>query len=144
MRSGVPWSIRGIDDEIREAARAAARQSGLSVSEWLNDLIAEQTAEDRPARSRHDFDDDDGDAGAIQRLKRRIRAMDVNSHAALSSLRQRLDELEERLAMVADSDSRGSARVRSLNSVADVVDELTREIDDADETARSMVEISQI
>ena len=140
MRSGVPWSIRGIDDETREAARAAARQSGLSVSEWLNDLIAEQTAKHRTARSRHDFDDSGGDAAAIQRLTGRIRTMDVNSHTALSGLRHRLDEIEECLAVRVNLDSHGAARARSPKSVAAVVDELSREIDDADETARSVVE----
>ena len=148
MKSGVPWSIRGIDDDIRDAARAAARRSGLSVSEWLNDLIAKQAAAEgiAPARSRHEDDDVDGDAeadavaDAVQRLTRRIRAMDDNSRATLSGLQDRLDEIEMRLETVAVSRGRGTERARSLKGVATIVDELSREIDNADENARSMIE----
>jgi localization factor PodJL len=116
MRSGVQWSIRGIDDDIREAARAAARRSGLSVSEWLNDLIAEQTAGTEPAysRSRQYFEDDDSDldaiADAVQQLTGRIRTMDDNSRAALSDLQRRFDALEDRTATAARLDRRDVAR----------------------------------
>lgn len=148
MKSGVPWSIRGIDDDIREAARAAARRSGLSVSEWLNDLIAEQAAVDRaaPRRSHHDRDDGDvypeADAvtDAVQSLTRRIRAMDENSRAALSGLQDRLDEIEDYLGVAARAGGRSTERARSLKGVATIVDELSREMDNADETARSSVE----
>ena len=148
MKSGVPWSIRGIDDDIREAARAAARRSGVSVSEWLNDLIAEQAAADRatPRRSHHDKDDGgfypeaDAVTDAVQSLTRRIRAMDENSRAALSGLQDRLDEIEDYLGVAARAGGRSTERARSLKGVATIVDELSREMDNADETARSSVE----
>ena len=40
MKSGGPWNLRGLRPEAREAARAAARRSGMSVGEWLNSVIA--------------------------------------------------------------------------------------------------------
>ncbi len=39
MKSGGPWNLRGLRPEAREAARAAARRSGMSVGEWLNSVI---------------------------------------------------------------------------------------------------------
>jgi localization factor PodJL len=45
MNKAVPWSIKGVDFDAREAAQAAARRSGLSVGEWLNSVIAERAAE---------------------------------------------------------------------------------------------------
>jgi localization factor PodJL len=45
MNKAVPWSVKGVGSEAREAAREAARRSGLSVGEWLNGVIAEQAAE---------------------------------------------------------------------------------------------------
>jgi localization factor PodJL len=39
MKSGGPWNLRDLDPEVREAARGAARRSGLSVGEWLNSAI---------------------------------------------------------------------------------------------------------
>jgi localization factor PodJL len=39
MKSGGPWNLRGLRPEAREAARTAARRSGISVGEWLNNVI---------------------------------------------------------------------------------------------------------
>jgi localization factor PodJL len=48
MNSRVSWSVEGIDPSVREKAEAAARQAGMSLSEWLNSTIG-NTA---PANSR--------------------------------------------------------------------------------------------
>jgi localization factor PodJL len=45
MRHTVPWSVKGVDQDAREAAKEAARRSGMSLGEWLNSAIAEQAAE---------------------------------------------------------------------------------------------------
>lgn len=46
MKPGIPWSVKGIEPEVREAAKYAARRSGLSLGEWLNHLILEQADTD--------------------------------------------------------------------------------------------------
>ncbi|MDP2802665.1 MAG: hypothetical protein Q8O26_12360 [Phreatobacter sp.] len=45
MRHTVPWSVKGVDQDAREAAKEAARRSGMSLGEWLNSAIADQAAE---------------------------------------------------------------------------------------------------
>ena len=50
MKPGIPWSVKGIDQEAREAAKDAARRSGMTLGEWLNILIKEQADEAEPAR----------------------------------------------------------------------------------------------
>jgi localization factor PodJL len=45
MKRAASWSIDGIKPDIREAAREAARRQGLTLSEWLNDIIAEHASE---------------------------------------------------------------------------------------------------
>lgn len=146
MRSGVPWSIRGIDNEIREAARAAAHRSGLSVSEWLNDLIAKQTAADRMAlsRSRYDVDDDESEIDSVedivQRLSGHVRAMDENSRASLSGLQRRFDELEKQLAAAKRSDSDSVAQAASNVDEVEGAGEFPAEMDSVDEAARSTVD----
>jgi localization factor PodJL len=47
MKPGIPWSVKGIEPEMREAAKDAARRSGMTLGEWLNSMISEQ-ADDRP------------------------------------------------------------------------------------------------
>lgn len=45
MNKAVPWSIKGVDFNAREAAKEAARRSGMTLGEWLNSVIADQAEE---------------------------------------------------------------------------------------------------
>lgn len=42
MAQSLPWSVKGIDADTREAAREAARRAGMSVSDWLEHVIREE------------------------------------------------------------------------------------------------------
>ena len=55
MKSGIPWSVKGIEPDVREAAKDAARRSGLTLGEWLNAAIIEraETAPVQPSRFIH-------------------------------------------------------------------------------------------
>jgi len=59
MKSGGPWNLRGLRPETREAAREAARRSGMSVGEWLNTVI-EPTDEDDPWAADFEREQDEG------------------------------------------------------------------------------------
>src|SRR5262245_46525930 len=39
MRPGVPWNVKGIEAEAREMAQLAARRAGVSLGEWLTQVI---------------------------------------------------------------------------------------------------------
>ncbi len=41
MRLGVPWSVKGIEPEAREAAKQAAHRAGVTLGAWLNQIILE-------------------------------------------------------------------------------------------------------
>ncbi len=43
MKPGIPWSVKGIEPETREAAKDAARRSGMSLGEWLNTKILDSS-----------------------------------------------------------------------------------------------------
>ncbi len=45
MKPGVPWSVKGIEPDAREAAKIAARRSGMTLGEWLNSKILETSDE---------------------------------------------------------------------------------------------------
>jgi len=45
MNKAVPWSIKGVDFDTREAAKEAARRDGLTLGEWMNRAISERAAE---------------------------------------------------------------------------------------------------
>ena len=48
MKPGIPWSVKGIEPDTREAAKEAARRSGMTLGEWLNTKILE-SADDQEA-----------------------------------------------------------------------------------------------
>jgi localization factor PodJL len=49
MKPGIPWSVKGIEPETREAAKEAARRSGMTLGEWLNTKILDSTDEAEPS-----------------------------------------------------------------------------------------------
>ncbi len=69
MKPGIPWSVKGIEPEVRAAAKVAARRSGMTLGEWLNSVILDQSDDEkRVAASRNDtaakeFLDDEGHFG---------------------------------------------------------------------------------
>ena len=48
MKPGIPWSVKGIDAETREAAKEAARRAGMTLGAWLNAVILDQSEDDDP------------------------------------------------------------------------------------------------
>lgn len=49
MKPGIPWSVKGIEPETREAAKDAARRSGMTLGEWLNSMILDSADGSEPA-----------------------------------------------------------------------------------------------
>jgi localization factor PodJL len=46
MSAGAPWSVKGIDPKAREIAKDLARRSGMTLGEWLNQMILEGDGEE--------------------------------------------------------------------------------------------------
>ncbi|MCC0003862.1 MAG: hypothetical protein H6872_01445 [Methylobacteriaceae bacterium] len=73
MNKAAPWSIKGVGFDTREAAREAAQREGMSVGEWLNEVIAERADQDGdPAY--HDDDDIDAVSARLSRMRDNGRA----------------------------------------------------------------------
>ena len=74
MKSGAAWNTRPFRPETLEAAREAARRSGLSLAEWLNSAILD-TAGDAgvlPGRRGYDVDDFGPDNDALTAIGGRL------------------------------------------------------------------------
>ena len=146
MKSGTSWSIRDIDDQTRETASEAARQSGQSLSEWLNEAIERHAAEEAargggdPAWETAEEEELRRIAESVASLTRRIRAMDTGQRASVTGLKDRLDEIEAHLGRIDESLDRPENRASSLRGVSDMVGRLSRDLDNADESARRLVE----
>lgn len=111
MKSNVPWSVKGIEQDARAAAKSAARQAGMTVGEWLNSVIYEagNGAEgvDRAARAAGDLENF---REAFDKLARRVEAAEHRSGAAVSGLDTSLAAAIERLDSVERVLRAGGAR----------------------------------
>jgi localization factor PodJL len=59
MKLGGPWNLRGLRPETVETAREAARRSGMSVGEWLNNVIRQRDDYRRATMQSADYADED-------------------------------------------------------------------------------------
>lgn len=117
MSAGAPWSVKGIDPKAREIAKDLARRSGMTLGEWLNQIILEDPDEDsvvtplsrraapdpdRRARLRR-VEDTESEAGfervsrALEGLTARIEAAERRSSQAISGVDQAVAGLLTRL-----------------------------------------------
>ena len=55
MTAASPWSVKGIDPKAREVAKDLARRSGMTLGEWLNQMIIEGEADAPPFESEHRY-----------------------------------------------------------------------------------------
>lgn len=151
MKSNIPWSVKGIDPEAREAAKIAARRAGMTLGEWLNSLIlqsgeipeglaaqlAAEARREEAAGGRHEYGGDDDEAddpgelqSRLESLSRRMESSERNSALAVSGI----DHSIERLASTIESSRRllatGEVAAKSsVNELADRVERLQSQID---------------
>ena len=45
MNKPLPWNVKGVGFDAREAARLAAKRAGVPLGEWLNEIISSRAAE---------------------------------------------------------------------------------------------------
>jgi localization factor PodJL len=131
MKSGGPWNLRGLRPEAREAVRTAARRSGMSVGEWLNDVIEpdDEDDDDEPTLF-SDYDDEDEDERPHRsRSRRDEREQRRRGHDR--EPRERHRERDEPRRRERDSEfERESARTRgALNQVHSRLDKLSQQLE---------------
>jgi localization factor PodJL len=124
MKSNAPWSVKGIERDARETAKAAAQREGMTVGEWLNQTIytagdpnAQPTTGEIEGLKARDL------AAAIEHLSRRIAASEAKSAEAVEMLArslggavERLQRLERAEPGVAANDDGLAARLEALEA----------------------------
>jgi localization factor PodJL len=84
MVQPVPWNVRGIDPDVREAALLAARRSGMTLGQWLNAVIGDTVSADSLQQAAGGETASPADPFAA--VTRRIRALNERgSSAALAA-----------------------------------------------------------
>lgn len=99
MKSSAPWSVKGIERDARETAKEAAKRQGMTVGEWLNQVIY----------SAGDPEPSDGDieglklrdlVTAIEHLHKRLAEADVKSNDAIGELTRQFGGVVERVQLL--------------------------------------------
>jgi localization factor PodJL len=106
MKSGVPWSVKGVEPEAREAAKAKARRAGLTLGAWLNQVIRDTGGVELPEAELQRWmgEDDEPDPGAgadLRRVSERIEALERQQSQANREIEQALETLAIRIARTA-------------------------------------------
>ncbi|MEM0985755.1 MAG: peptidoglycan-binding protein [Pseudomonadota bacterium] len=129
MSDRTGWNIKGTSARTRDVARERARQEGLTLGEYLNRLLTEESGTlfgrqpnevERPTAGRlppgyGEYDGaDDNPMEALQRLTRRIEAVEARSTLAISGIDQSVVGLLKRLEHADQSNSELGGHVDAL------------------------------
>ncbi|MEY3292898.1 MAG: hypothetical protein RJB12_669 [Pseudomonadota bacterium] len=131
--AAAPWSVKGIEPKAREIAKDLARRSGMTLGEWLNTIILE---------------DSDDDEGGFTPLSRRAHAADSIDRRGRS---RRMDDAygsgvsEDQLHRLGASIDAIAARLEAaerrstvaIQGVDQAVTGLVRQLEGQDETGRA-------
>ncbi|WP_199092421.1 SEL1-like repeat protein [Bosea sp. ASV33] len=149
MANSLPWSVKGVDPRTRDAAKAAARRAGMTLGEWLDHKIRDESDEgsapeapeqldiaalsERLARLSQGRTDTaprqpapgpsreaiDGLVSHAAALESLTREANARTAGALDSITRWIEKTEDRLS----SSERGSAerQERATNVIADAI-----------------------
>ncbi|MEM6534033.1 MAG: peptidoglycan-binding protein [Pseudomonadota bacterium] len=148
MSSYGSWSVKGIDDRARAAAKEAAREKGVTLGDYINDLLLDSHSEAGPRDMGERFDpfaarNPEPDPTPIDSLARRIEAVEARSTLAITGIDQsvlgllaRLDNSENTSAAIAADVERMVDELRETHEALHAkVEQL-----DQDDTARQNLE----
>lgn len=135
MTEAYAWSFKGLDHETRDMARAAARRSGKSLTDWLDDVIHEKADSDlRPSRAAVENEDDHAEPSARRKLLRSSRSLGrfersrwrgepgLRAEASTETPRARLEErvrAEERGASAGAREPRRDGERHAAKAIVD-------------------------
>ena len=122
MSSYSSWSVKGIDDRAREVAKEKARLKGVTLGDYINELLLQGHSEAGPRdHAGPDGQRDlpvDPDAPSLDGLAQRIEAVEARSTLAITGIDQSVLGLLSRL------ESTESATSDLTTNVEDMISEL--------------------
>ena len=152
-----PWSVKGIDQRAREAAREAAREEGLTIGEYINRMLLEETQDEVPSirdrqsprypraydlAARHEATSSGSSGGTFDQLIARLEAVEARSTLALTGIDQSIVGLVTRLNRTDAKTDRVSENVETLiedlQTTHETLQEKVRALEEDDTGARNL------
>lgn len=114
MKSSAPWSVKGVEKDARETAKEAARREGMTVGEWLNQVI--YTASD-PASSNGQIEGlkISDLVSAIEHVSKRVIGEETRSAEVFDEIGRNIGGLVDRLQRLERLASDGGTLPPDLN-----------------------------
>jgi localization factor PodJL len=168
MTSGAPWSVKGIDPKAREIAKDLARRSGMTLGEWLNQMIFDDGSEadgsgeaplraapSSPARPaaesrspRRGADDLERVLAALEGLSSRLDASEqqhaessARVDAALTDLRADQGRVAERLRAAEQASGSGAGRAEALRALEGALSKVAGHLQDGEVRSREALTV---
>lgn len=96
MKSSAPWSVKGIERDARETAKEAAKREGMTVGEWLNQMIysagdAQSSGGEVEGLKLRDI------VTAIEHLHKRVADSQTESAGAVAEMTRKIGDVVERI-----------------------------------------------
>ncbi|MEM8616698.1 MAG: hypothetical protein AAGF20_07160, partial [Pseudomonadota bacterium] len=121
MSSYGSWSVKGIDDKARAVAKERARLEGVTLGDYINGLLLAGHSEagprdtvSAPKRTEIDIETTDETDAALDRLARRIEAVETRSTLAITGIDQSVLGLVARLENTEGASSAMAAEVERM------------------------------
>jgi localization factor PodJL len=101
MASRGQWSVDGLEPSVRERAEAAARQSGMSLNDWVNSAVGSQTAPAPDAREVAEIHHRlDAIARQVEQISQPFKQPSRSEPAVARQLNDAISRLDARLSQI--------------------------------------------
>ena len=144
MKSNAPWSVKGIERDARETAKEAAKREGMTVGEWLNQMIyaagdPEASGGEVEGLKLRDV------VTAIDHLHKRIADSAADHGATVGELTSKMGEVVERVQRLERNKSGGGdrERVEALKALEKAVTQVAVQFSDAQQTTLARLDASE-
>jgi localization factor PodJL len=168
MTSGAPWSVKGIDPKAREIAKDLARRAGMTLGEWMNQMIfddgseadesgapAVRAAGATPTRSpaesrspRRAGDDLERVFAALESLSTRLVSSEKQQaessarfEAVLTELRADQARVAERLRAAEQATGAGAGRAEALRALEGALSKVAGHLQDGEARGREAITV---
>ncbi len=144
MKSNAPWSVKGIERDARETAKEAAKREGMTVGEWLNQMIY----------SAGDPEASDGNVEglklrdvvtAIDHLHKRIADSSTETGGAVTDISRKMGDVVERVQRLERTKPSGGERERvdALKALEKAVSQVAVQFSNAQKTTLERLSTSE-
>ncbi|MEM7494248.1 MAG: hypothetical protein AAF296_12775, partial [Pseudomonadota bacterium] len=108
------WSVKGIDNRARAVAKQRARQQGVTLGDYINDMLLKGHSEAGPRDLQECLQNELAEPSALDRLTQKLEAVEARSTLAITGIDQSVLGLIARLENAEASTSAVASEVDGM------------------------------